>query len=170
MHVTTTISDGIFARATASVVAALLLASPRAYAQVNEAFADLEGEIETVRSLAQTERKAVITHDLPLSATESQAFWPLYNQYRFEVARLQDRQVRIITDFAALYDGLTDADARKLLEEYVDVETELLDLRERYIRRFAQVLPGTKLMRYYQLENRLNAVANLTLAEIPLAE
>jgi hypothetical protein len=141
-----------------------------AAAQVNEAFADLSGEIETVRSMAQTERKGVVADNMPLTASESQAFWPLYNQYRYDVSRVEDRLVRIVTDFAAHYDSLDDAEAKKLVDQYLDVQDSLLKLRRQYAKRFAQVLPGTKLMRYFQIEHKLDAVTELELAQIPLAQ
>jgi hypothetical protein len=59
-----------------------LLSSPPLCAQVNEKFADLAGEIELVRSMAQTERQAVVAGSLTLTADEGQRFWPLYNQHR----------------------------------------------------------------------------------------
>ena len=57
-------------------------------AQVNEAFADLAGEIETARSMAQTERKSIVARNMTLTAAESEHFWPLYNRYRYEMSVL----------------------------------------------------------------------------------
>ena len=140
-------------------------------AQVNEAFADLAGEIETARSMAQTERKSIVARNMTLTAAESEHFWPLYNRYRYEMSVLQDRQIAIITDFAAHYESLDDIEARRLLDEWLAYESELVKLRARYIKRFAKVLPGTKLARYFQVENKLDAVINLTTAtQVPLAQ
>jgi hypothetical protein len=139
------------------VALAGLFSSAPLCAQVNEKFADLAGEIELLRSMAQTE--------------ESQGFWPLYNQYRSEVSAVQNKRVKVITDYAAKYQTLTDSDARKLLEEYLDYEAAVLKLRERYVSRFAKVLPGTKLARFFQIESKLDALTDLTIANnIPLTK
>ena len=149
---------------------ALAIPGP-AKAQVNEAFSDLAGEIETVRSMAQTERKAVVADNMALTATESEAFWPLYNKYRYDVSLVEDRHVGVITDYAAHIDTLDDAEARQLLDRYLAYQSDLVKLRAEYVKRFAKVLPGTKLARYFQIEDKLDAVSNLTVAsQIPLVE
>jgi hypothetical protein len=157
----------------AAVLALLLfcgLFTTSVRAQVNEAFAQIAGEIETARSMAQTERKAIVARTMTLTAAESEHFWPLYNRYRYEMSVLQDRHVAIITDFAAHYENLDDVEARRILDQWLAFESDLVKLRARYVKRFAKVLPGTKLARYFQVENRLDAMSNLTTASrIPLA-
>jgi hypothetical protein len=121
--------------------------------------------------MAQTERQAVVAGNLTLTAQESQGFWPLYNQYRSDVSAVQNKRVKVITDYAAKHQTLTDSDARKLLEEYLDYEAAVLKLRERYVSKFAKVLPGTKLARFFQIESKLDALTDLTIANnIPLTK
>jgi len=140
-------------------------------AQVNEKFADLEPEIQLVRSMAQTARKDVVAANMVLSAEESQGFWPVYTQYRTDVAAVQDKRVKVITDYGATYLTLTDADARKLVNEYMKYQAAALKVRERYVGKFAKVLPDTKVMRFFQIENRLDALTDLVIAhDMPLSK
>ena len=146
------------------------LCTPSVGAQVNEAYGNIAGEIETARSMAQTERKAIVARSMTLTSAESELFWPLYNRYRYEMSVLQDQQVAIITDFGAHYENLDDAEARRILDKWFAFESDLVKLRTRYLKRFAKVLPGAKLARYFQIENRLDAMSNLnTASRIPLA-
>lgn len=148
-----------------------LLVSVSSAAQVNEKFADLAEEIALLRSMAQTERTATVGQHMVLTATEGQAFWPLYNQYRADVAAAQDKRIKLITDYAAKYETLNDADARRLLDDYFDYQSNVLNVRRNYVSKFAKVLPGTKLARFFQIENKLDAVVDLTIAsEIPLSK
>jgi len=154
-----------------TVALAGLLSSAPLAAQVNEKFADHAGEIELLRSMAQTERQAVVAGNLTLTAEEGQRFWPLYNEYRSDVSAVQNKRVKVITDYAAKYETLTDGDARKLLDEYLGYQTATLKLRERYVGKFSKVLPGTKLARFFQIENKLDALTDLTIASnIPLTK
>jgi hypothetical protein len=45
----------------------------------------------------------------------------------------------------------------------------VIDIRKRYVRKFRKVIPETKLARFYQIENKLDAITNFALArQIPL--
>jgi hypothetical protein len=150
---------------------AALLLGQAVLAKVNEKFADLEPEIQLLRSMAQTERKDIVAANMTLSAEEAQVFWPLYIQYRTEVAAAQDKRVEVITDYAATYRTLTDVDARKLVDNYLRFQAAALKVRERYVGRFDKILPGTKVARFFQIENRLDALTDLIIArEIPLSK
>jgi len=154
----------------ASIAVAVLAAAQPAIAQVNEKFADLNDEIEMLRSMAQTERKALIAEAMQLSTSESQAFWPVYNDYRAELIKVGDRKLKLITDFAANYETLTDEQAKSLLKDSFSIQDEQQKIRKKYVKRFEKVLPSIKVARFYQLENKIDAVVNLQLAEqIPLA-
>ena len=59
-----------------------------AAAQVNEKFADMADEIELVRSMVQVERQSVVAEAMVLTDQEATAFWPVYNEYRAAVARI----------------------------------------------------------------------------------
>jgi hypothetical protein len=153
------------------VASAALLMGQVVLAQVNEKFADLEPEIQLLRSMAQTDRKDIVAANMTMNAEEGQVFWPLYNQYRTDVAAAQDKRVKVITDYAATYRTLTDVDARKLVDDYLKFQAAALKVRERYVGKFAKILPGTKVARFFQIENRLDALTDLIIArEIPLSK
>jgi hypothetical protein len=112
-----------------SVVFLLALAQP-ALAQVNPAFADVSDAIEMVRSLVRMERKAVVEQNMQLTPAESQAFWSVYNEYEAERTRVNDRAVKVVTDYAAAYPEVGDARAKALLAESFDVEADVLALKK----------------------------------------
>jgi len=150
---------------TLTLIALPLFAS----AQVNEQFSDMNDSIEMVRSMAALERKTVITQNLRLTGQQSTDFWPLYDEYAAEKKRVNDRMVKIITDYAASFEDLSDELATSLIKDSIDVQDDLLKLRKKYLKKFKRVLPPKTLARYYQIENKLDAVANVTMAQgIPL--
>ena len=152
------------------VILLLALAHP-AFAQVNPAFADVSDEIEMVRSLVRMERKAAVEQAMGLAPAESQAFWALYNEYEAERTRVNDRAVKVVTDYAAAYPDVGDARAQALLAESFAADSDLLKLKKSYATRFATVLPPTRVARFFQIERKLDAVQNLSVAEqIPLID
>ena len=153
-----------------TVVLLLVLAQP-AVAQVNPAFADVSDEIEMVRSLVRMERKAAVEQAMQLAPAESQAFWTVYNEYEAERTRVNNRAVKVVTDYAAAYPEVGDARAQTLLAESFAADSDLLKLKKTYAKRFAKVLPPTRVARFFQIERKLDAVQNLSVAEqIPLID
>ena len=151
-------------------ILSLALVHP-AVAQVNPQFADFTDEIEMVRSLVRMERKAAIEQAMELAPTESQLFWPIYNEYDAEKVKVNDRTVKLITDYAAVYPDIGDARAEALLDESFDVESDVLNLKQKYARRFAKVLAPARVARFFQIERKLDVVLELTIAEqIPLIQ
>ena len=153
-----------------AVVLLLVLAHP-AVAQVNPAFADVSDEIEMVRSLVRMERKAAVEQAMQLTPAESQTFWNVYNEYEAERTRVNNRAVKVVTDYAAAYPEVGDARAQTLLTESFAADSDLLNLKKKYAKRFAKVLPPARVARFFQIERKLDAVQNLSVAEqIPLID
>ena len=66
---------------------------------------------------------------------------------------------------------LSDAEAMKLMEEYLAVESDRLEIRREYLDDFAAVLPGRTVARLYQIENKIDALIRYDLArEIPVVD
>jgi hypothetical protein len=64
---------------------------------------------------------------------------------------------------------MTNSTAKKLIDEYLTIETLRLKLAKAYLPEFRKVLPDTKVARYYQIENKINAAIYYEIAtKIPL--
>jgi hypothetical protein len=126
-------------------------------------------EIEAARKLMRTERRLVHATELALTPEESKAFWPLYNDYAAEQARIGDRKVKLITSYAENFDHITDKFADRALTESFMIDTAHQTVRDRYRSKFKRILPIIKVVRFYQVENKLDAIINFQLAaQIPL--
>lgn len=152
----------------ASSLAALTLPALAA-AQVNPTFAELNGAVEEARTVIQSERKLLISQGLALTADEANAFWPIYDRYVLDMKDANSLRVKVITDYAASYDNLTDDVASGLLSDMLKHQEKVVKLRKSYLRKFRKAIPETKLARFYQIENKLDAITSFVLADqIPL--
>jgi hypothetical protein len=130
---------------------------------------DVTGALELTRAAIQAERRNLVAVNMGLSATEGEVFWPLYREYRRAMAEVGDRQLDLITSYAEHYPDVGEERAESLLDEALAVEKQALEVRRTYLKRLTKVLPATKVARFYQIENRLDAVVAVELAaEIPL--
>jgi hypothetical protein len=117
------------------------------------------------------DKKLIVAQNMELTDAESKSFWPVYNQYQDELFLLRVRTARLIKDYAAANEKMTNETAKKLLDEYMTIEALRLKLRQVYLPKFRKVLPETKVVRYYQIENKIQAALMYELAEnIPLVK
>jgi hypothetical protein len=117
------------------------------------------------------DKKLLVAENMQLSEAEAKAFWPLYDQYQDELFLLRARTLKLISDYGEAYEQMTNDTAKKLLNEYMTIEGLGLKLRETYLPKFRDVLPDAKVLRYYQIENKVNAVLLYELAsKIPLTK
>ena len=131
--------------------------------------ADAERAMDSIRTAVKANRKKIIAAGMDLTTEEHQKFWPLYAEYRDSAAIQGDRLMKIIMEYAKNYSTLTDAQATKLMADYAGLDQDRINLRAAYIKKFGAFLPPRKLMRYFQMENKLDAIVNYDLAAtIPL--
>ena len=127
--------------------------------------------LEIARDVLKTEKKAVIADVMQLSETESQPFWDLYNEYQGKLYLVQNKRIAIIKDFAESYETLNDEKADELWLGSQAYATEILKLKKLYYKKFKKILPAGKAARFFQAENKIEAMVNANLAlEIPLIE
>ena len=116
------------------------------------------------------ERDVVLEEELDLSRREGNRFWPIYEEYRAEIGEIQDEYAELISVFAENYSDLSDQLARQLLGDYFAIQSDLIEVRQRYVPQFLGAISAPKLARFYQVENKIDTVAGLELAlQIPLA-
>ena len=151
-------------RAMASMILLMLLAAP-AWAQ------QITDQIEVTRSVAEAERKLIVSKNLKLTEAESEAFWPVYNQYREAIRKVTDKRVALIRKFASEFDTLDDDRAEGLMKDYLDFQEEHVKTRRSHVKKFSKVLPPRKLFRFYQIDGKLNVIVDFELARsIPLIQ
>ncbi len=132
---------------------------------------DMEATFEMVRSFMENERETMIEEELRLTDTEAEGFWPIYEAYRAEIEVLQDRYAGVIAEYAENYGALSEETAQQIIDDYFEIENGLLAVREAYVDRFTDVLSIQKLTRFYQMENRIDNIADLALMrQIPLTD
>ena len=140
-------------------------------AQETDYTADAAEQIEIVRAATAAERKIMVMKEMNLTAEEAEEFWPLYEEFRNEMRIVGDIRVRIITDYAASYNSMTNELAEELLDDYMDYMDRQRAVTKRYIKKFRTILPDRKVARYFQLEHKLDAAVDFELAaRIPLME
>lgn len=145
------------------VVALLALAAPPLPAAEPAAAPD-EADFSTLANAIRANRRALVAVNLELNSEQAAQFWPLYDRYQTEIAAIGDRVVKLLDDYTANYQDLSDEKALQLMTDYLAAEAERLQVRRTYLPEFAKVLPGRTVARFYQIENKMDAVVRYDLA------
>ena len=146
------------------IVGAILMAGVPAIAQEKPA-----DNMQLVLEKIRADKKLLVAENLQLTEGEAKAFWPVYSAYQDELFLLRTRTAKLITDYADAYEQMSNATAKKLLDEFMTIEALGLKLRQAYLPKLRSALPEVKVVRYYQIENKINAALAYELgAKIPL--
>jgi hypothetical protein len=126
---------------------------------------------ELLKDKIRTDKKLVIATDMQFTEAEAKVFWPVYEGYQKEQAKLYERAKNLVGNYAKNYETMTDKMAKKLLDDFMSIESDRLKLKKEYLPKFRKVLSEKKVARYYQLENKIDAIVNYEVAKvIPLVK
>ena len=132
-----------------------------------------ETNMEILKEKLKADKKLLVAANMSLTDAEAKAFWPIYEEYQKELQALNGRLETTITSYAEAYNAntLTDEAAKKLTDEALAIDESEVQMRKTYATKLAKVLPGKKVARYLQIENKIRAMVRYELAAgIPLVE
>lgn len=136
---------------------------------VNEQFSDFAPAIADLRQEAGQFRRDIVRANMLLTESESAQFWPLYEQYRAERQQIGDRKVRLITDFLAQRNSMSEDQARALAKENFAIEKDQVALKDKWYGKMTKVLSERTVARFFQIDQKLDAAGDVALAaNIPL--
>jgi Spy/CpxP family protein refolding chaperone len=126
--------------------------------------------LEVTRQAVETQRRVLVSGALPLTDAEAKAFWPLYDDYEKQRRPMDERANQLVADFVASAATLSDAQAKAMLAEALEVDEGRLKLRRDFMGRMGKAIPPRKLVRFFQIENKLDSVVRADISrQIPLA-
>jgi hypothetical protein len=127
--------------------------------------------MDLVKEKIRTDKKLFIATNMQLTESEAKAFWPVYETYQAELGKLRGREIKLIEEFAANYETMSDDVAKNLLDDSLAIDSDHQKLRQSYLLKIRGVLPDKKVARYYQLESKIDAVLEYEMAKrIPLVQ
>lgn len=130
----------------------------------NPSDADLNSAIQSLRADVHADRVAIIRSTMQFTPQESDAFWPIYKKYSFDMSKVNDHRVALVLEYASNYQTMTDAEAKSLVGRMLQFEQARLDVQKKYFKEFSAKLSGQTVAKFFQLEHRMDLVIDLELA------
>jgi hypothetical protein len=135
-----------------------------AEAFTNQQFALLLKDIRSIK-------KQVIAANLTLTDSEATKFWPVYEQYSADFAKINDTRAALVKEYSDDYGTQTDEQADSLVRRWLDVDIAAAQLRQKYVPIFRKVLPGKKAATFFQLDRRISMMIDVQLtSQLPLMQ
>ena len=146
------------------IIAGVLMIASSAFAQ-----GSLDSYIEILRSDLQTQKKALITEAMQLTDAEAKVFWPMYRDYENDQAKLNDRRIAVLKDYASNYETMTDKKTEEIMKDLFKFQKERIDVREEYYKKAVKLMGLKRAAQWAQIENQIqNLVEAKISSEIPL--
>jgi hypothetical protein len=119
----------------------------------------------------EKQRKEMIANVMNLSQEEEQEFWNVYDDYRQEIGQLQQKEIELMNNYAESYGHLSNEQADEMVKELLELEKEEATVKKDYRSKFEDVIPATKVARFYQADNKIDLAQKYEAARrIPIIE
>jgi len=144
---------------------ATLLALPAA--------AQTASDMQILAEKIKADKKVVVAANMQLTEDEAKGFWPVYEAYQADLQKINQRLLGTIKRYADVYNKgpVSDVAAKKLINEAIAIEDAEVKLKRSYVPKLEKVIPGMKVARYMQIENKIRAIGKYELAaQIPLVQ
>ena len=125
---------------------------------------NLRAFVELVRSDVRTQKAYILAQNMEFTEDEAVEFWPLHREYELDLNKLYDRRLALIREFLSIYDSMTDDQARQLADVALSLEESKTKLKREYFDKFSKIITPRKAVRFFQIENQLNAAIDLRIA------
>jgi hypothetical protein len=135
------------------------------------AAAQTASDMRILADKIRADKKLVVAANMQLTESEAKDFWPVYDAYQKDLQTINQRLIGTIKRYADAYNKgpVSDEAAKKLISEAIAVEEAEVKLKRSYVPKLEKVIPGVKVARYIQIENKIRAIIKYELAaQIPL--
>jgi len=121
--------------------------------------AQTQEQITQALDEVDSNRRELVSLNLPLDAHEAEGFWKTYGQYRAAVRKLEERSIQLGIDFARDFDSMSEEQAARLTRQALELRAGQLALKQEYLPKFERSVGAKKALRFFQIENRMDTLS-----------
>ncbi|GLB52292.1 hypothetical protein NBRC110019_13310 [Neptunitalea chrysea] len=105
----------------------------------------------------KTMKIAYITEHLELTPQQAEKFWPIYNKHDERIFELRHKEMRgIKMKFNKPIDEISESEAQAMLDEFIDLENELLNEHKQMNADLKKILSAKKILLLKKVEDDFN--------------
>ncbi len=124
-----------------------------------------------MRQDLRAKKRQIIADNLPLSQSEAEKFWPIYQRYADELQHINDEKYVLLKNYAQSWGDMSNQDALIYIRRWLEVDQKAQALRVQYVPIVAQILTGKGTATFFQLDRRVAMLIDVQLSsQIPLLD
>ena len=127
-------------------------------------------DVQLLRKDLKSQKKQIIAANMDLTDTEAEKFWPVYDRYAADLAKVYDTKIALVEEYLERYKTMTSDEAENYIRRRAAADSDIMQLRLKYVPEFRKVLSGRQTALFFQIEWRLDLLINLQLAQAPLID
>ena len=118
------------------------------------------------RVAIEAKKRLQIAKNMNFTKQQDKDFWNLYSEYERALDNVYRDKFDLIQNFknANASQNVTDHQANEFVERFFEIENRKISTKQSYVEKFKAILPGKKVARFYQIDNKLDAIINHELA------
>ena len=118
------------------------------------------------RVAVEAKKRLQIAKHMNFTKQQDKDFWDLYSDYERALDNIYRDKFDLIQDFknATESHNVTDQQANNFVERFFEIENRKVSTKQSYVEKFKAILPGKKVAKFYQIDNKLDAIINHELA------
>lgn len=105
--------------------------------------------------------KEIVKDNLKLTEEEAKIFWPLYDEYMAAHNPIVQERVNITEEYMLNYYSMDDETAKDLLYRSMQLNQDILDMKNEYLNRMLEQLRAPLVGKFFQLDARISALVDL---------
>lgn len=103
-------------------------------------------------------KASYLTETLSLTPKEAEKFWPIYNDFDARTNALYDQKWCEVKNGLDTIDDVDEAAADDLLDEYIGLKAESLQLKREFIKQLKTVISSQKILRLKKAEHDFHKI------------
>lgn len=137
----------------------------------NAAHQNIQAYIDLLRTNVRQDKAEELGAMMQLSAADSAKFWPIYDEYDTELAKLNDMRIANAQDYVSSYDQMTNEKADALIQKALSYRKQRSELLAKYYVRVKGALGGIEAARFIQIEDQLLLIIDLQIySSLPIVD
>ena len=128
-------------------------------AVMNSWVVNAQDDLQSASEVIRNQRKVYIEKIMEFTLEEKESFWLLYTEYESGLSKIRGERIKLASIIFQKRGILSDEEAIAMLNQRMKIDVDELKYKLSYVAKFMKVLPGRKVARFYQAENRFDTAA-----------